>query len=179
MADIKLDLLIIDTHSPLSIAVGDFSIYPTNYTPVSPTLLISASGFPEVTLEFNARDINIITSENLGITCSGECLVPLPDGIYKLKYTINPAHENYVEKTFLKVDLLLERYDAVFMQLDMMECDEAISYQKKVELEHISLLIQGAVAAANNCADKQALKLYAAADKQLKYFKTNKCNCHG
>lgn len=177
--NITLNLLLVETYSPYTVSVADFSTYPTNYTPVSPTIQVTATGFPKVTLDFTPKSINVFTSENFGVTCAGEPLVKLPDGIYKLHYTINPATTYSVEKTFLKTDIIQELFDSAFMKLDMMVCDEALKKQQKVELDTIYYFIQGAIAAANKCAEQQALTLYNKAFKMLTNFTTNKCNCNG
>jgi hypothetical protein len=104
---------------------------------------------------------------------------PLPDGVYHLKYSIAPAYENYVEKSFMRVDKLQQRFDEAFMRLDMMECDRAIKTQSKVELNSIYFFIQGAIAAANNCAIVDANKLYNRADRALTTFMKNDCGCSG
>ena len=65
------------------------------------------------------------------------------------------------------------------MKLDMMECDSAIRTQSKVTLNSIWYLIQGSIAAANNCAIDTANKLYIQANRQLDYFIANQCGCSG
>jgi hypothetical protein len=77
------------------------------------------------------------------------------------------------------VERLQEKFDEAFMKLDMMECDKAIRAQSKVELNTIYFFIQGAIAAANNCAVDEANKLYLQADKMLNYFINNNCGCTG
>ena len=79
----------------------------------------------------------------------------------------------------MRVDKLQQRFDEAFMKLDMMECDRAIKTQSKVELNSIYFFIQGAIAAANNCAIVEANKLYNQADKQLNTFMRNNCGCSG
>jgi hypothetical protein len=71
------------------------------------------------------------------------------------------------------------RFDEVFMQLDMMECDGAIKKQAKVNLNSIYYFIQGAIAAANNCANEKAEKLYEQASKMLDNMIANNCGCTG
>lgn len=176
---ITLDILLVENYSPYTLTIADFSTYPTGYTPVSPTMQITPTGFPTVTLDFTPQANNTYTSENLGMSCVGTPLVKLLDGIYKLKYTINPAYQYFVEKTILKVDNIQEKFDTAFMTLDMMQCDEAIKKQRKVELDTIYYFIQGAIAAANKCADQVALRLYGQANRMLDNFITNKCNCNG
>ena len=65
------------------------------------------------------------------------------------------------------------------MQLDMMECDRAIKTQSKVDLTSIYFFIQGAIAAANNCAIIESNKLYNQASKMLNNFMRNGCQCFG
>jgi len=63
--------------------------------------------------------------------------------------------------------------------MDMMQCDLSIKKQQKVTLDSIYYFMQGAVAAANNCAIDTATKLYIKADKMLDNFVKNNCNCSG
>jgi hypothetical protein len=136
-------------------------------------------GFGDVSLPFNINDFNIYTSQSLGITAVGEPLIALPDGVYYIKYSVTPAYQNYVEKTIIRVDKLQEKFDSAFMKLDMMECDAAIKKQQKVDLNSIYYFIQGAIAAANNCAVATSNKLYAQANRMLDNFIRNNCNCYG
>lgn len=177
MPTLKLDLLVLPTYTTMTMAVLDSTVYPDeNPTVGNPTLTISVPGFDEVALPFNIQELNLINSTDLGITSLGY-EEALPDGIYYLKYTIEPADENYVEKTIVRVDNLQEKFDKAFLGLDMMECDRAIKTQSMVQLNSIYLFIQGAVSAANNCASAQAMKLYNQADRMLDYFLSSNCGC--
>lgn len=174
-----LDLMLIDTHSSKSIGISDFSQYPVNYNIVSPTLEITASGFSPVTVAFEPNSINIFTSNNLNITCEGEAIQDIPDGIYTIKYSITPAYIYFVSRSFLRVDALQEKFDTAFMKLDILQCDGPLRKQREEELNSIYYFIQEAIASANKCAPDLALKLYKKADKMLDYFIKNKCNCNG
>lgn len=177
-SNITLDILLVETYSPYALSIADFSTYPPSYTPVSPTLQVTAPGFETATLTFTPKAINTYKAEDLGITL-GYSNIALVDGIYHLKYTINPATQYFVEKTFLRTYLIQEKFDSAFMKMDMMECDDVIKKQQKVELDTIYYFIQGAIAAANRCAEKEAIKMYRQADKMLTQFITNKCRCNG
>jgi hypothetical protein len=177
MPVLNLNILVVPTYNLNTLCVVDASTYPDVDDVTSPTIEITPPGFNLVVLPFNINSFNIFTTTNLGI-CD-DCVHPLPDGIYYLKYSIAPAYENYVEKTILRVDKLQEKFDEAFMKLDMMECDRAIKQQSKVELNSIYFFIQGAIAAANNCATVEAIKLYNQADKLLNYFIKNNCGCTG
>ena len=177
MPTLNLDILVLPTYNNMLLGVADASTYVT--PPVNPTIEITVPSFGTVVLSFTPNTYNLFNSESLGITASGADLVPLPDGIYTLKYSIDPAITNYVEKTFLRVDQLQERFDEAFMRLDMMECDRAIKTQSKVDLNTIYFFINGAIAAANNCAIDTANKLYNQASIMLNTFGRNNCGCSG
>ena len=179
MSTLSLDITVLPTYNSYTMAVMDNSTYPTSPpVVVSPTLEIQVPGFPTVMKDFVVLTPNIFNSTDLGITEEGY-EVPIPDGIYHLKYTVNPAFTYYVEKSIFRVDLLQEKFDELFMQLDMMECDKAIKAQSKVNLNTIWFYIQGAIAAANNCANVQAEKLYEQASKMIDNLIADDCGCYG
>ena len=179
MADLKLDILVIPTYNTLTLGVADASVYPTNPPVVSgATIEINVPGFGIVSRPFSVNDFNIFTSSNLGITAPGVDH-PLPDGIYYMKYSVAPAYVNFVEKSIMRVERLQEKFDGAFMKLDMMECDRAIKTQASVTLNTIYFFIQGSIAAANNCAIDEAMKLYNQADMMLNNFIKNNCGCSG
>ena len=179
MANLKLDILVIPTYSVLTLGVTDASVYPTNPPVVSaPSIEIDIPGFGTTTLPFVPNEINVFTSSNLGITEPG-CNQPLPDGIYRLKYSVAPSYLYNVEKTIIRVDKLQEKFDSAFLQLNMMECDRALKTQSSVTLNTINFFIQGAIAAANNCAEYESNRLYAHADNMLDNFLKSNCGCSG
>lgn len=179
MANLRLDILILPTYNKEILGIADASTYPDDPPIVSsPTIEIDVPALGKVYLPFVINDFNLFTSVTLEITEAGD-LQSLPDGIYQFKYTISPAYINYVEKSFMRTDKIQEKFDGAFMKLDMMECDQLIKKQAKVNLNTISFYIQGAIAAANNCALIQAAKLYAHADKMLDNFISSNCGCSG
>jgi hypothetical protein len=179
MADLKLDILVIPTYNVTTLGVADASIYPTNPPVVSgASIEITVPALGTFIRPFSVNDFNIFTTSNLGITPVGVDQ-PLPDGVYRLKYSVAPAYQNFVEKSIMRVEQIQEKFDGAFMKLDMMECDRAIKTQAKVDLNSIYFFIQGAIAAANNCADVEAIKLYNQADMMLNNFIKNNCGCSG
>jgi hypothetical protein len=179
MADLKLDFLVIPTYNVQTLGIADASTYPASPPVSSPTIEIDVPGFGLVSLPFNINDFNIYTTASLGITSVGDPLLPLPDGVYYIKYSVAPAYQNFVQKTIMRVDQLQEKFDSAFMKLDMMECDAAIRKQQMVDLNSIYYFIQGSIAAANNCAIDTANKLYNQANRMLNQFIANRCNCYG
>ena len=180
MADLKLDILVIPTYNTKTLGIADASVYPTDPPIVAgPTIEITVPGFTMISLPFIVNSFTVYTSSTLGITSVDDPTLPLPDGVYFLKYSVAPAYINFVEKSILRVDRLQEKFDQAFMKLDMMECDKAIKMQSKVDLNTIYFFVQGAIAAANNCAIDESNKLYQQANKMLDYFMNNNCGCSG
>lgn len=179
MADLKLEILVVPTYNTLTLGIADASTYPVSPAVTSPTIEITVPGFGMVSLPFNINDFNIFNSASLGLTAVGDPLLPLPDGVYYLRYSVTPAYINYVERTIIRVEQLQEKFDNAFMKLDMMECDLAIRRQQKVNLNSIYYFIQGSIAAANTCAVDTSNKLYAQANNMLNNFIKNNCYCTG
>ena len=179
MANLQLDILVVPTYSVLTLGVADASVYPTNPPVVSaPSIEIDIPGFGTKILPFVPNQLNVFTSSNLGITEEG-CNQPLPDGVYRLRYSVAPAYANYVERSILRVEKLQEKFDNAFLQLNMMECDRALKMQSSVTLNTINFFIQGAIAAANNCAEVESNTLYNQADNMLNSFLRSNCGCSG
>ncbi len=180
MAELNLDILVVQTFNKLTLGIADISTYPDSPPVEAPSItIIIPGGFGTVTLPFIPSDFNVFTSLSLGLTEVGEELISLPDGNYTLTYSVTPAFENYVTKTIIRVERLQEKFDSAFMKLDMMECDGPIKKQAKQDLNTIWYFIQGAIAAANNCAIDTSNTLYIQADKMLNRFIKNNCNCSG
>jgi hypothetical protein len=178
MANLQLNILVVPTYSTLTLAIADASIYPSTPPVLAPFIEIDIPGFGIKILPFICNTINVFTSATLGITEEG-CTQPIPDGVYRFKYSVAPANENYVERSILRVEKLQEKFDSAFLQLDMMECDMALKTQSSVTLNTINFFIQGAIAAANNCAENESMTLYSKADNMLNNFLRTNCGCSG
>lgn len=173
-----LDFLVINTYSTLTLGVADTSTYSVAI--VAPTIAITLPGATSsVSLPFTPNDFNIFNSTTLGLSPVGQQPIPLPDGVYYIVYTINPALTYHVEHNIMRTEKIQEKFDNAFMKLDMMQCDQAIKTQQKVTLNSIWYLIQGSIAAANNSAIVTANKLYQQANLMLDNFIKNNCGCSG
>ena len=171
-----LDIQVVPTYNTYTISIQDISTYVG--TPSSPTIRIVAPGV-DVSLPFVINSINTFNSTTLGLTAVGVTTTSIPDGIYYLTYSIAPASSNYVNRTFMRTDLIQEKFDNAFMKLDMIQCDKAIKIQSTVTLNTIYYFIQGSIAAANNSAITVANKLYIQADNMLNNFIRTNCGCTG
>ena len=172
----SLDLLIFDTHNSLTMAIGDASIYPTGFAVATPTIEITPPSFPRVSIPFVASSVQVYNSFTLGLTSGEGCTnTPLPDGIYKVKYSIYPSYAYYTEKTFIRVERLLSQFDEAYLKLDLFECDAAVKYQERQSLALIEDYINGAIAAANKCSNKLAMELYEKANSLMIKFINGTC----
>lgn len=177
MAEPRLDLLFPETHDAKSLLVADISSYPTPFSIINPTIEITVPGFPVKTLSFTAQGFTVYDSQSLGITCPDlDCeKIELPDGIYYFKYSITPAYRYFVNKSILRVNKLMEKYDSVYLKLDFMQCDMAIKEEDLKILNTIEIYINGAIAAANKCLDDKAMQLYRKASQFIDDFVNNRC----
>lgn len=176
MASPNLDLLLIETYSTKTLGIADISIYPSGFTISNPSMEITVPGYNKVNVTFTPRNANVYRSEDLGVFCDDEC-VDLPDGIYTVKYSVNPNVTNYVEKSFIRVENIKCRYMSAFLTLDLnKDCAVPMTDNNRRELENIRLLIEGSVAAANTCDEVNSRALYRKADDRLSKL-LNNCNC--
>lgn len=170
----QLNLELLETHSLYSMAIMDSSNYPVGFSPMSPSIQIFPPGNDSVTLDFTPNSIQLYKSDTLGITCEWCDLSPLPDGIYKLKYSLYPSYKYYVEKSFVRVDNLQAKLDKAYILLDFTQCDEAISREDRLFLDTIQTFIEGAIAAGNKCVEATFKSLYKKATTMLDNYINNK-----
>lgn len=171
---INLDITIVETNSPFTMAVGDMTIYPTGYSIISPTIQITPPGYKSVILSFTPKNINVYDSLSLGITCEDEEKAKLPDGLYRLKYTFTPAYTYFIEKTFMKVDMIAENLDDLFISLDLLNCNSGLSDKDNRKLSDINNYIQFSIACANKCMNNYAIDSYQKALKLINSYNKNR-----
>jgi hypothetical protein len=169
---LSLNLLIIDTHDPRTLGVGDLSFYPMGMQIVSPTIQITPPAFQRITLPYTAKQATFYNSNTLGLTNSDDDsqLVDLPDGVWKIKYSISPANTNFVEKSFLRSDYIQAKFAKALLTTDISSCDSSIKDADKLLLDEVWYYIQGAIADANTCNDTAAMDKYRIANKVLDRF---------
>lgn len=169
-----LNILILDTHDLQTLGIGDISFYPVDFLPVNPSISITPPSFPRVTLPFPSRSFGIFNSENLNITCNTGELTDLPDGIWTVSFSIAPANENFVEKSFLRTEALMVKFGTALLTTDLKQCNEYIKGEDMDKLDQIWYIINGAIADGNNCNGTAAMEKYRYADKLLNEFLRSK-----
>lgn len=177
----RLSFNIVDTHDFKSLGIVDTSWYNPDITIETPTIEILPPGYVySASPFFMIKALNIYNSNGLGITkasCEEE-LIDLPDGLWKIRYSICPNDKLFIERFFLRTDKIMCRYTQAFLNLDLNNCDNPIQKDKKKKLDEIEFYITGSIAAANNQNAKLASDLYKKADKLLdRYLKNNGLNC--
>jgi len=175
----RLNFDIIDTHDFNTIGILDTSWYNPDIKVETPTIEILAPGYTiSASPFFMAGALNVYNSNGIGITKASceEDLVQLPDGIWKVRYSICPNDKLFIEKFFLKTDIIRCRYTKAFLNLDLNTCDTPYNVEKKRKLDEIEFYINGAIAAANDKDSKLAIDLYNKANKLLDRF-SEKCSC--
>lgn len=171
-----LDLMVLDAHSSKLLVIGDASIYPANFTPSAPTLEVKVPGYSPKQIPFVPSNVQVYNSYTLGLTCDDDdCPIELPDGLYRLVYTIAPAQTYRKEMYYLKVDRLYEKWDQAYLKIDIFSRDGRIQEADGKLLQEIEQYIQGAIAAVNMNDQKLAVELYQKADKRINAFLEARC----
>lgn len=181
----KLGINIIDTHDFKTLGLLDVSQYNPNIVVEQATIEIFPPGFSlAASPYFMFGALNVYNSNGLGLTrasCEEE-LVNLPDGIWKIKYSICPNDKLFIEKIFLKTDKLRCKFNQAFLTLDL-SCDSDLTdsnnKKKLKKIQEIEQYIQGAIAASNQENAKLATDLYKKADQLLDKLvqAKNFCGC--
>lgn len=155
---LKLDLVLVDTHDPRTIAFGDISQYG-NKVLSNVSFEVTPPGYPKKNILFTPREVNIFNGADLGVNCEVDSM--LPDGIYTVKYSIRPNAQLYVEKSFMNISSILCKLYKFVLTLP------------KDSLLDIRLLLDSSVSAANlgQCElaydfYRQAVELFNQADCQ-------------
>jgi hypothetical protein len=177
----RLSFNIIDTHDFKTLGIVDTSWYNPDIKIEESTIEILPPGYNKAASPyFMVKALNIYNSNGLGISrasCNDE-LLDLPDGLWKVKYSICPNDKLFVERFFLKTDKLRCKYSQAFLSFDLTNTgsDPLRSKDKMIKLNEIEFYIQGAIAAANNQNAKLASDLYKKADKLVDKFGVE-CSC--
>ena len=171
----NLKLALWDLHDQSTFGLVDISSYEAVPLAEDVALQITAPGYETVNVTFYPNNVNIYKCSDLGITCGPTECCPLPDGIYHVKYTVKltsatptTINTTFIEKTFIKIDQILCKFDHMFAKVDL-ECNCGNTKQKRYKntLEEVDLMIAAAVSAANDCNANAAFQLYQKADEIL------------
>lgn len=178
----KLNINIIDTHDFKTLGIVDVSWYNPLIKIEDATIEITPPGYKlPAKPAFSPKSLNVYNSNGVGLTnasCEEE-LIDLPDGIWKVKYSICPNDKLFIEKFFLKTDKLQCKYNQAFLSLDLKCSNCSGDKEKRRQLDQIEFFIKAAIAASNDQNAKDAHDFYVKADKMLSnYLQDNGiCGC--
>ena len=143
-------------------------------------ILILPPGFSvpyiiEVKAGFN---LNLNTCA-LGIqtTDCGQILSSFPDGIYAIKYRVQPHAKVYVEYNFLRTNLIMSKYYDKLNDLDIHPSEPSSSKRKLLaEMSYIRTMIDAAKAKVEyGSSPDEGWELYQFAEKKLNKITNVSC----
>lgn len=168
---LNLDIEMYKDCSLSKLIIADESEYD-NVRVKNPTLEITPPNFPKINVAFQENQVNIYNSRLLNIQCDRNG--NLPDGVYTVRYSIQPNIDNFIEKKFFRTEILKCKYGKVLLSLHLEECCSDLS-SKLNTVQDAWQLILGVYAAANDCDFVVAYDLYNKACKILDDLKNCEC----
>lgn len=178
----NLALSMIETANLYTLRISDSSVY-ADFPATCGLLQIQVPGFnfakemeviPTFSLVFNACSLGIQTS-NCGVTV-GE----LPDGIYRVRYSVSPNDQVYVEYAFLRTTAFMTKYYQTLCNLDVMGCEPSQQVKDGLDkLQTIKMFLDAAVAEVEYCHDlEKGMQIFNYAKAQLDKISLSCCsNC--
>jgi hypothetical protein len=162
---------------------GNFRITDSSY--YNPTLPITCvhlliktpvSGIP-VEFEVEPYFSSVFNNANLNIqNTTNDCLTVLPDGIYYIKYSINPNDRIYVEYNYLQNCIQIQNFIELSCKTFSSKCNYTYKeYKAKLkELDEIKELIDGAKYLVDYCNNPEdGMLMYNEANSLISKYKVN------
>lgn len=186
----QLALDIPDTNNVSVFRVGDASIYGDGLEVKCATLQITSPGFTTpAEIDVTTYASNGVASFNLvlnactlgfAVTGCQEIAPALPDGIYKIKYSVSPNDKVYVEYYHLRTTQTYNVYNQQLCKLELATCEPAVEVRARLsELRLIKSYIEAAKIKAEDCHDPNlAMELLLYAKKRLDKYIGGCKDCH-
>lgn len=151
-----LDFSILESSSKNFIFVDD-STYD-NYRPDSPMLEV---GFPSISKAYEMAiipgEINIINTKNL---CYSPENIEFPDGMYSLRYSVEPNDRSFAEKKYMRFTKAKEKIAELLLEGDISQ--ETINKYYKLDI-----MMQASEALVDTKRE-EALDLFNMVQKEIK-----------
>lgn len=156
----------------------DESIYGEHvpYTCATVQVLTPGAASPKTFSVDKAFNL-LLKAGDLGLQKSGGDPQDLPDGNYKITYSVSPNDKVYVEYNHFRITRLYDKYAQQICEFDIC-ANTSNSDQKKLieELQSIKQYMEAAKIKAEYCNDlKAAQELYDYAQKKLAKVDNNNC----
>ncbi len=175
----NLEVSIVPTNNCKILKVVDNSIYNPNILVENAILEVTLPGYtcpvifnvtPGFVLLLNSSSLNIAPASNYA------ALLPLPEGIYNIKYSIRPNNQLFIEYDYLRNCQQFQRYIVAccaFFDKKCTFCDNDVIKLRK-DLNWIKELIDAAKFKVEDCGEcGEGLELYNEANTLL--LKVNNC----
>jgi hypothetical protein len=177
MANHVLSLEIPTVTNSCVFKIFDTSVYSPLVGIFQPRINVTVPGFkscvelsfePGSTPTYTACDFEL-QHENCGTS-----YVALPDGIYVVKYSVDPECKVYVEYNHLRMTCALNQYEKILCDIDVADCDPPAKVKERLrELRLIKMYLEAAKAKVEICHKSQeGMTLFNYAVKLL-----NKLDC--
>lgn len=162
------------------LTIRDSSHYNEDVNTENAILEVTPPGFkcavffelkPRFTITLNTSNLKILPAK------TKDQLVCLPDGIYKIKYSVNPNAKLYVEYDLLRNTQQLQAFHTAVCDLFAKKCDMTLKLfeARRTKLIWIKELIDAAKWKVEECGDPDAgIELYNEATRLLDEF--NNCS---
>jgi hypothetical protein len=182
MATIRhiLALDIPDTACDTILRVWDASVYAQGLDVDCPRLDIWLPGFvvPKYYTDLQANFVKNLNAIDLGLQHPlSDTPVTLPDGLYKIRYSVSPNDKVFVEYHHLRTTNIVNMYYQEMCKVQLEPCEpDTEQHQKLHDLRYIKMYIDAAKAKAEYChAPEQAVDMLAYAEKLLRKYLTGCC----
>lgn len=176
----QLSLEIPDTNNINVLRVFDTSLYAEDLGASCGSLQITSPGFTSaVTIEVLPQFNLVLNACTLGIQSSGCGSVchPIPDGIYKVRYSIAPNDKVFVEYDYLRLTQTFNKYFNSLAQLEMAACEPDADVKEQLkELRMIKSFLEAAKAKVEYAHQPdQGMELLVYAQKRLVKYGAQYC----
>lgn len=176
MNDIDLDFEVVGTNNPKTLRVIDQSEWGILVDRPAIIEIVTPSSDDKFTYYLGKNQINLFTSNTLGINPGERIKKDLPDGIYDITITGSPSSYTFNRK-YLKTDLIHLNLDRVWARSSILcdhEDDDVISKIKEIEFV---LAAAESNTRLGNIIDAKSLMERA---ESLMYVlnNCNNCNCN-
>ena len=176
----KLCFDVPDTSCPHVLKIIDASIYDDslNVECIRLDVYLPGSVIPIYITDFD-KDFNLsLSAVDLKLQDPGEdTTMILPDGIYKIRYSVSPNEYVYKEKYHLRTTLLDNQYYHELCKIQLESCEPTKEQHEKLHnLRYIRLYIDAAKAKAEHCdSPLQAVDMMLYAERLLNKINSNCC----
>jgi hypothetical protein len=180
MANHVLSLEIPTVSNPCVMKIFDTSVYSPLVAVFNPRLEIVVPGFKYTSeLTFVPESSPTLTACDLGLQTEncGSSYVNLPDGIYGIKYAVDPECKVYVQYNHLRMTCALNKYEKILCTLSVANCDPPVRIKEKLKQLHlIKMYLEAAKAKVETCLENQeGMTLFNYAVKLLNKFECKNC----